>query len=102
MGGNDFAPVAQMLMFTDAIRQIPVSVEISTDTVVENQEVFTLTLTNDDPMDVMLANSTVEVSITDTSSGIYIVEGIERNVSVQRALDVTKDGTKTMKCFRFK
>ena len=70
MGGSDFAPVAQMLTFTDSTRQIPVSVEISTDTVVENQEVFMLTLVASDPM-VILPDSPVEVSITDNSSGIY-------------------------------
>ena len=72
VGGSDFVPVAQMLMFTDATREIPVSVEILNDTVVEDQEVFTLTLaTNVDPMDVVLPDSPVEVSINDTSSGIY-------------------------------
>ena len=70
MGGNDFVPVAQMLMFTNSTREIPVSVQILNDTVVEDQEVFTLILvTNDD--NVMLPDSTVEVSINDTSSGIY-------------------------------
>ena len=60
-----------MLTFTNSTRQIPVSVEIRTDTVVEDQEVFMLALvTNDDPM-VILPNSPVEVSINDTSSGIY-------------------------------
>ena len=71
MGGSDFVPVSQMLTFTNSTRQIPVSVEIRTDTVVEDQEVFMLALvTNDDPM-VILPNSPVEVSINDTSSGIY-------------------------------
>ena len=70
MGGSDFAPVAQMLTFTNSTREIPVSVQILNDTVVEDQEVFTLILvTNDD--NVMLPDSTVEVSINDTSSGIY-------------------------------
>ena len=70
MGGSDFVPVAQMLTFTDSTREIPVSVEILNDTVVEDQEVFMLALvTNDD--NVTLPDSPVEVSITDNSSGIY-------------------------------
>ena len=72
MGGSDFVPVAQMLTFSNSIRQIPVSVEILNDMVVEDQEVFMLILvTNDDPLDVVLTNSPVEVSINDRSSGIY-------------------------------
>ncbi|CAI8027895.1 Protein sidekick-2, partial [Geodia barretti] len=87
VGGNDFVPVAQMLTFNNSIRQIPVSVEILNDTVVEDQEVLTLTLVNNDD-NVTLPDRLVEVSITDRSSvtvefdktGYVVAEGESKNV----------------------
>ena len=71
MAGSDYAAVDQMLIFTNSTRERTVSVSLRSDTVVENQEYFTIELTAD-LMDVTVPDP-VTVTINDTTTGIILM-----------------------------
>ena len=68
VAGSDYTAVLSMpLMFTNATRELTVTVQTSTDRVVEGTETFSLSLSVDVMAGIMLPETPATVSITDRS-----------------------------------
>ena len=65
MSGSDFPEVSEMLVFSERVTSGTVAITPSSDTVRENDEMFTLSLATDDPF--LDVNSTTTITITDRS-----------------------------------
>ena len=68
MSGTDYTPVSGELMFTNSSRQQTVQIQAMTDTIVEDEETFMLSLSTVEMMGVL--QDPVTVSITDQTRGM--------------------------------
>ena len=77
VGGSDYTSLSMDLTFNSVTTSRMVTVATSTDTVIEDEETFTLSLTeNDDAVDMLIPQSAT-VTITDQTSK-YIQSPINR------------------------
>ena len=67
VAGNDYTSVSEDRTFSATTTSQTVMIMASNDSIVENEEMFTLSLTTDDPA-VTVPTATVTVSITDNTS----------------------------------
>ena len=65
MSGSDFPEVSEMIMFNGTVTSGTVAITPSNDTVLENDEMFTLSLATDDQF--LDVNSMTTITITDTT-----------------------------------
>ena len=89
--GSDYTSLSMDLTFNSVATSWMVAVATSTDTVIEDEETFTLALTeNDDAVDMLMPQSAT-VTITDqTSKYIHCyINRIEEYVAIRRNINYT-------------